>query len=222
LSEGAEAPVRRDAAPDMRMWKAWLVLFAGGVVILLVAGNLLYATALFTRNNRDYCLTCHQWNQPPGMWDLSDLHSPGLACAPCHGALPGGEARCGGFSAHPETVNPRCMGCHPRVMDGGPLDRWVEVVRRDAPSGGEGEAMARWRLEDMMYTWHVRNRVCLCTDCHRSVAHDSRRGHALRNRPRMSDCAACHYHRAKDAYVQMVPLPELRVLPAAGTGEPDA
>jgi len=223
LNEEAEVSVPGGGEPEIRAWKArWLLLFTGGLVFLLVAGNLLYAAALFTRNNRAYCLTCHRLNQPPGMWEPSTMHSPGLACQPCHGVLPGGTGRCGAFSAHPDTVNPNCIGCHPRVMEGQPLERWVEVRRSTDPPGGDGEVMARWKLKDLMYTWHVRNRVCLCTDCHRNISHDSREGSPLRYRPRIIYCGECHYHRVKDAYVQISPLPELRVSPANEGGEPDA
>lgn len=218
----SRSAARGEGERDLRLWKARLVLFTGGLVVLLVAGNLLYATALFTRNDRSYCLTCHRLNQPPVFWEPSAMHAPGLACKPCHGVLPAGPGRCGAFSAHPDTVNPNCMGCHPRVLEGKPLGRWVEAVGRAGTAGDGPEVMARWKLEDLMYAWHVRNRVCLCTDCHRTVAHDAREGSGPRNRPRMSDCAACHYHRAKDGYAQGDPLPDLRVSPAGGEGGPGA
>lgn len=216
-------PARGDGEWDLRLRKARLLVFTGGLVALLVAANLLYATALFTRSDRAYCLTCHRLNQPAAFWVPSAMHSPGLACKPCHGVLPGEGGRCGAFSAHSDTVNPNCMGCHPGVLEGKPLGRRVEARRvEEAPGAGEGEVLARWKLEDLMYTWHVGNRVCLCTDCHRNVAHDPREDPTLRNRPRMVYCAACHYHRAKDAYVQGDPLPELWVSPAGGDGGPGA
>jgi hypothetical protein len=218
---GAEqtVPVQGDGERELRRWKYRLFLFTGIVVFLLVAGNLFYVTTLFTRNSRFYCLTCHRLNQPAAMWRQSDVHSGGFACVPCHGVLPGGQARCGAFSAHPATVNPQCIGCHPRVRDGGPLDRVVEARRAPERPGEAGEVLARWSLRDLMYRWHVGNRVCVCTDCHRNVAHDPDGGSASPNRPKMVYCRECHYHRDKDAYVRISPLPELRASPAVGEGE---
>ena len=102
MSAEAEVPVSGAGEPEIRMRKTRLFLFTGGLVFLLVAGNLFYAATLFTRNNPSYCLTCHSLNQPAPMWEASEMHSPGLACLPCHGVLPGRLGRCGAFSAHPE------------------------------------------------------------------------------------------------------------------------
>lgn len=206
-----------DEKTRARRWRNRLLLFMGGTVALLVAGNLLYATASFTRNDRSYCLSCHSVDRPAGLWEPSEMHAEGMACFSCHGVLPGREALCGAFSAHPDTVNPNCIGCHPGILEGRPLGRTVEAWRA-ADLSGEEELVARWDLRDMMYTWHVRNRVCVCTDCHRNVAHDSLPASPARNRPRMEYCAECHYHSAKDDYVRVHPIPELRTVPAGEGG----
>lgn len=217
---GAEAPVPLDEETRVRRWRNRLLLFMGGAAALLVAVNLLYATASFTRNDRSYCLSCHALDRPAGYWEPSEMHAQGMACFPCHGVLPGQESPCGAFSAHPDTVNPHCIGCHPGVVEGRPLGRVVEAWRAPGQSGAEEELAARWDLRDMMYTWHVRNRVCVCTDCHRNVAHDKLAPSPLRNRPRMEYCGECHYHSAKDDYVRGDPLPELRTVPALDGGGP--
>lgn len=186
-------------------------LFSGFLVLLLLAGNLLYGTALFTRNNRSYCLNCHQYNEPSTQWEPSKMHSSGFACVPCHAVLPGRQGRCGAFSAHPETVNPNCIGCHPLVREGRPVHKAVEV-RFVFPQGPEGrKVFYEWDLQDLMYKWHIRNEVCLCTDCHRNIAHDKGADVSQRNRPKMAYCKECHYHAVKDNYVKVTPLPELVV-----------
>jgi len=211
-----------DGGGEIRKWKNRLFLFMAGAAALLVGGNLIYAMASLSRNDRSYCVTCHRLNLPAGMWEPSEMHPAGMACVPCHGVLPGRPARCGAFSAHPDTVNPNCIGCHPGVVEGRPLGRMVEAWRAPDMPGGEGKLVARWSLLDLMYTWHVRNRVCLCTDCHRNVAHDSRPGSPFRNRPRMEFCGECHYHKVKDDYVRTDPLAELRTGPAQEGGGPGA
>ncbi len=194
-----------------RRRKTGFFVFSAFLVLLLIAGNLLYGTTLFTRNNRTYCLSCHQFSQPAHMWEPSEMHSEGFACSPCHSLLPGQEGRCGAFSAHADTVNPNCMGCHPRVLEGRTLGKVVEV-HVSSPESPEGkEARYTWNLEDLMYRWHVSNRVCVCTDCHRNVAHDEVNGPLPRNRPEMTSCQGCHYHAVKDDYVKALPLPVLKV-----------
>ena len=139
------------------------------------------------------------------------MHSSGFACSPCHGLLPGQKGRCGAFSAHPETVNPNCMGCHPLVVEGRSLQKAVEV-RFFAPKAPAGrEVFYEWNLQDLMYQWHIRNKICLCTDCHRNIAHEKGTNVAHPNRPKMAYCKECHYHRVKDDYVKVSPLPELEV-----------
>jgi len=108
-------------------------------------------------------------------------------------------------------VNPNCAGCHPAIAAGKPIPGVVEVRLAEFREGIEEETVYQWGLRDLMYTWHVSNRVCLCTDCHRNVAHD-RLGPAFSgNRPRMAYCRECHYHAAKDDYVRVSPLPLLEV-----------
>jgi hypothetical protein len=212
-------PVRKNGQPEIQRGRYLLFLVAGTLVLLLVAGNLIYGATQYTRNDRSYCLGCHTLNEPERMWEPSKMHSGGLACSPCHGVLPDQQGRCGGFSAHPATVNPNCMGCHPRVVEGKPLNRVVEVRRVPARDGGTGDLMASWSLEDLMYKWHVGNKVCLCTDCHRNISHEKgEEAPGFRNRPKIAYCGECHYHQAKDSYVQISPLPELLVR-ESGEGE---
>ena len=194
-------------------------LFCALALAVLVGGNLLFATVLATRGDRAYCLGCHRRSGPAGMWEVSDRHSAGFACGHCHGVRVPEEGRCGGFSAHPRTVNRSCIGCHTGVVEGRPLQKLV-VVRVSAGKGEPtGARTHRWRLEDLMYVWHLRKRICVCTDCHRNVSHErgiEQTGH----RPKMAYCGACHYHAAKDDYVRVRPLPELEVIADGGGPAP--
>jgi hypothetical protein len=187
----------------------WVFLAA-----VLFGGNALYGLTAFTRGNRGQCLSCHRFSGTALLWEISERHSPGLACFQCHGALPGQEARCGSFSAKPEVVNPNCMGCHPGILAGTALGKEAEVRLVQADEGGK---VYRWKLEDLMYRWHLEKRICLCTDCHRNVAHEKASGAAAPHRPKLAYCGECHYHAAKDDFVNVQPLPaiEVRQIPRA-------
>jgi hypothetical protein len=144
------------------------------------------------------------------MWEASDRHAEGLTCGQCHGVLPGQDARFGAFSAHADTVNPNCMGCHKSVVEGRPLDKVVEVTLQALPDSGTGPKTYRWKLEELMYGWHLKKRICVCTDCHRNIAHEQE-STVFGHRPKMAYCKACHYHAVKDDYVKISPLPMLEV-----------
>jgi hypothetical protein len=186
------------------------LVFCCLLVAALLGGNLLYAAVLMTRETRSYCLACHRASGPALMWEASERHPEGLSCGQCHGILPGGAGRFGAFSARADTVNPHCVGCHGSVLDGRPLNRVVEVRLQASPESGAGPKVYRWRLEQLMYDWHLKKRVCLCTDCHRNVAHE-RESKAFGHRPKMAYCRACHYHAVKDDYVMISPLPTLEI-----------
>ncbi len=187
--------------------------FCGLLLLVLVGGNVLYGTVLTTRRSRSYCLGCHRFSGPARMWEPSERHSEGLTCSQCHGLLPSQRGRCGAFSARPETVDPNCMGCHPSVLEGRVAEETVRI--RLAGPGKEGAKTYAWPLKDLMYTWHLRNRVCVCTDCHRNISHEKEAG-ATGHRPKTAYCAACHYHAAKDDYARCRPLPLLEVADASG------
>lgn len=186
----------------------WVLLAAG-----FFGGNVLYGLTAFTRGDRGQCVSCHRFSATALMWEISDRHSPGLACFQCHGALPDQDARCGSFSAKPEVVNSNCMGCHSGILAGKALGKEAEVRLAHA----EGGKVYRWKLEDLMYRWHLEKRICLCTDCHRNVSHEKTSGVAAPYRPKLAYCGECHYHAAKDDYVNVQPLPaiEVRQIPRA-------
>ncbi len=209
-SAAEAAGVLELAAQRRRRFLAFLLLLAAG----LLGANFLYGTVLFTRENRDYCLQCHRLTGPAVMWEVSERHPAGVTCGPCHGLLPDQKGRCGAFSARAETVNPNCMGCHSSVVQGRPLDKVVTVRVPAVPGVGPGPKTYRWDLEQLMYGWHLKKGVCLCTDCHRNVAHE-KESNAYDHRPKMAYCKACHYHAVKDDYVRVSPLPVLEV----GEGE---
>lgn len=192
------------------------LVFSCLLVAAVLGANLLYGMVLVTRENRSYCLVCHGTSGPARMWEASDRHAAGITCGQCHGMLPGREGRCGAFSAHAETVNPNCMGCHGSVMEGRPLQRVVEVRLEAAPGTGAVPKVYRWPLEQLMYGWHLKKGICLCTDCHRNIAHEQE-SKAFGHSPKMSYCRACHYHAVKDDYVQVSPLPMLE-FKELGTG----
>jgi hypothetical protein len=186
------------------------LVFSLLLVAALLGANFLYGTALFTRENRDYCLECHRLSGSALMWEPSDRHAAGVTCGQCHGLLPDQRGRCGAFSAHAETVNPNCMGCHSSVVQGRPLDK-VVTVRLPASADTAGQPKVyRWRLEQLMYDWHLKKRICLCTDCHRNVSHEQA-SMAFGHGPKMAYCKACHYHAVKDDYVRISPLPMLEI-----------
>ena len=185
-------------------------VFCMMLLAAVLGANFLYGTVLVTRESRSYCLVCHRTSGPERMWEASDRHAEGLTCSQCHGMLPGQEGRCGAFSAHAETVNPNCIGCHNSVVEGRPLDKVVEVHLQGSPDPGTGPTIYRWRLEELMYGWHLKKRICVCTDCHRNVSHE-RESKVFGHRPKMAYCKACHYHAVKDDYVKISPLPMLEV-----------
>jgi hypothetical protein len=186
------------------------LVFCCLLLAVVLGANFLYGTVLVTREFRSYCLVCHRVSGPALMWEASDRHAEGLTCGQCHGVLPGQDGRCGAFSAHAETVNPNCMGCHNSVVEGRPLDKFVEVFLQPSPDSGKGPKIYRWKLEQLMYGWHLKKRICVCTDCHRNVAHE-RESKDFGHRPKMTYCKACHYHAVKDDYVNISPLPMLEV-----------
>ncbi len=193
------------------------LVFCFLVAAALLGVNFLYGTVLFTRENRDYCLECHRFSGPALMWEASERHAAGVTCKQCHGLLPGQKGRCGAFSAHAETVNPNCMGCHGSVLQGRPIDKVVTVRIPAAPGSRSEPRVYRWKLEQLMFDWHLKKRICLCTDCHRNVSHEQQSkefGHG----PKMAYCQACHYHAVKDDYVQVTPLPMLEVTEGERTG----
>lgn len=194
------------ASQRRRRFFVFCLLLIGG----LLGANLLYGTVLLTRENRSYCLNCHRTSGPVLMWEASERHPAGFTCAPCHAVLPGRKGRCGAFSAHPDTVNPNCIGCHESVVQGQPLNKVVEVRLRVSRDSGTAGKIYRWRLEELMYGWHLKKRVCVCTDCHRNIAHE-RESKAFGHRPKMVACKACHYHAVKDDYVRVSPLPMLEL-----------
>ncbi len=186
------------------------LVFCCLLVAAILGANLLYGTVLITRSNRSYCLRCHRTTGPALMWEASDRHAAGISCGQCHGMLPGRKGRCGAFSAHAETVNPNCVGCHRNVLKEGPLDKIVEVRLRADPDSGARAEVYRWKLGQLMYGWHLKKGICLCTDCHRNISHE-RESRRFAHRPKMSYCKACHYHAVKDDYVRASPLPMLEV-----------
>jgi hypothetical protein len=201
----------RDALALAAKRRRRFLVFCCLLVAAVLGANILYGTVLVTRASRSYCLDCHRASGPALMWEASDRHAPGLTCGPCHKLLPGQQGRCGAFSAHAETVNPNCMGCHPSVLQGRPLDKVVEVRLRAGPDSGAEPRVYRWPLEQLMYGWHLKKRICLCTDCHRNVSHE-RESRVFGHSPKMAYCQACHYHAVKDDYVQITPLPMLEII----------
>jgi hypothetical protein len=186
------------------------LVFCGVLAVVVMGANLLYGTMTITRENRTHCLTCHRGSGPALMWEASERHAAGITCGQCHGRLPGQGGRCGSFSARAETVNPNCTGCHSAVLTGRPIDKLVEVRLDPVPGAREDPRVYRWPLEELMYGWHLKKGICLCTDCHRNIAHE-RESAAFGHSPKMSYCRECHYHAAKDDYVRISPLPKLEV-----------
>jgi|YNPNPStandDraft_1061719.scaffolds.fasta_scaffold00766_20 hypothetical protein len=187
------------------------LLFAAG---LAAAADGLYGLVRHTRESRKVCLSCHEKTPGTrGLWDLSPAHARGIDCLECHTSA-GGTMK-GRISGRPETIDPNCMACHSHILEARIDSRVVTVCeRREQEHAGTDQScaktLARWPLVDLMYTWHVANRVCLCTDCHRNVAHD--KGEAgVRYVPKTAYCAGCHYHAAKDDYARMRPLPVIFV-----------
>ena len=143
------------------------------------------------------------------MWEVSDRHAEGITCVQCHGQVPDVPGRRGAFSAHANVVNPNCIGCHPSIVQGKAIAKTVNV-RFAQPSTGKKESF-EWPLQSLMYEWHLKNKICICTDCHRNVSHDQGVDASERYRPIMAYCKECHYHAAKDSYVKITPLPTMKV-----------
>ena len=218
MTNGQDAVEKREMAESNReealelasQRRRRFLVFCLLLIAVALGANLLYGTVLFTRENRSYCLRCHRTAAQALMWEASERHPAGFTCAPCHAVLPGRKVRWGAFSAHADTVNPNCIGCHESVVQGRPLNKVVEVRFRVSRDGGTAPKTYRWTLDELMYGWHLKSRVCLCTDCHRNIAHE-RESKAFGHRPKMSTCKACHYHAVKDDYVRISPLPMLEV-----------
>jgi hypothetical protein len=181
----------------------WVVI--GGI---LLGANGMYGLVHYTRDTRSVCLGCHEKDpKTKGLWDASPIHSQGISCSQCH-STPGGDFT-RPFSAHPDIVNPNCIGCHQPLLDGKVYPRHVYVVEANAGAYDRPQrVLYTWSLNDLMYTWHLEKKICLCTDCHRNVSHDTENASG-RYRPQMAYCAECHYHANKDEYARIRPLPEL-------------
>ncbi|MEW6442435.1 MAG: hypothetical protein AB1640_15970 [bacterium] len=214
--EKTETPeqARSDRSRTMRFLVFWLVL-AGA----LLGGNFLYGLVGYTRSDRGQCLSCHESTGPARMWALSARHSEGLACVQCHGAPPAREGRRGAFSAKADVVNPNCVGCHPRVLTAAPIGKAAEVKLGAQGDENGGGRIYRWKLEDLMSTWHLDKKVSLCTDCHRNVAHEKAPDAKAPNRPKLAYCGECHYHAAKDDYVKARPVPVIEIVEVRAAGE---
>lgn len=196
-------------APNARASLLVFLLFTAG---LAAAADGLYGLVRHTRESRNACLGCHEKTPGTrGLWDLSPAHGHGIDCLQCHTSA-GGTMK-GRISARPETIDPNCMACHFHILQAR-VDSRVVSVCETQPHARTADpctkTLARWPLEDLMYTWHVANKVCLCTDCHRNVAHDKGEG-GVRYVPKTAYCAGCHYHAAKDDYARVRPLPVLFV-----------
>lgn len=198
-----EVSMKESGGARLNLLIFWCVI--GGI---LFGANGIYGLVHYTRDARSYCLGCHDKTPgTKGLWDTSPLHAEGIPCSQCHSVPRGFLAK--RFSAHPHTVNPNCIGCHRPLIEGTINPRYVYA--REARGGtleGPQEVLYQWSLKDLMYTWHIQTKVCVCTDCHRNVSHDNGET-AGRYRPRMAYCAECHYHARKDDYAQMSPLPDL-------------
>jgi len=193
--------------------KKRLFLFWGLMILGLFGGNLLYGKVyLHSRHARSYCVDCHQFSSINAMWEVSDIHSQGITCIQCHGMIPGVPGRKGAFSAHSEVVNPNCIGCHPSIVQGKKIDKTVFVRLPPSKNQDKDAETFEWPLQALMYEWHIKKKICLCTDCHRNIAHSSGfEKDGARYRPAMAYCKKCHYHAAKDNYVKTSPLPALEI-----------
>ena len=193
--------------------KKRLFFFWGVLILGLLGGNLLYSNVyMHSRHDRSYCVECHQFSSIDAMWEVSDIHSEGITCIQCHGMIPGVPGRRGAFSAHHEVVNPNCIGCHPSVVQGKQIEKTVQVRLPPSKNPDKETETFEWPLQSLMYEWHVKKKICLCTDCHRNIAHSKGvETPGARYRPAMAYCKECHYHAAKDSYVKVSPLPALEI-----------
>ena len=118
------------------------------------------------------CATCHA--EAMERVSRSGMHPLEYAsCAECH-TDPACETTTGRYAAGRKNLVARCEGCHADVPD------------RTEPSK---------RHIKLSHKIHVRQEGCVCTDCHRNVAHDPFPEGT--NRPTKEACVACHEHEAE-------------------------
>ncbi len=182
----------------------WLILglLAGAVVL----PHFVFGVVRYTSQFQSTCLDCHE-NIKPGIWEQSPIHRVSVTCDKCHKDVTG--AKQGHFSAHDESLNINCIECHSEVLTGKHYETVVHARAVDPSTGQPGKILYTWALDDLQFKWHVAKKNSLCTDCHRNISHD--KVGTKKYQVIMESCAGCHYHAAKDDYVQMKPLPVLTI-----------
>jgi hypothetical protein len=78
----------------------------------------------------------------------------------------------------------------------------VLAEQLDEESGKVVRVFGPWNLKEISCRGQVS-----CIVCHKNIAHDQ--ASPPSNLPRVDYCAECHYHRAKDPFVQVSPRPRL-------------
>jgi hypothetical protein len=144
-----------------------LAALGGAAAVLVAAGAFGYFR--YTTIDSRYCASCHP--EKAARVEGSHMHPLDLAsCADCHG-----NRECdvvtGRWAARAVNLNPRCEACHEEIRE------LTEPKRQ---------------LIKLSHKIHIQQEGCVCTDCHRNVAHDRFPGGT--NRPTKETCACCHEH----------------------------
>jgi hypothetical protein len=155
---------------DVKKSKMILAALAGAAVVLGVAAA--YGYFRYVTVDSRYCASCHA--DEMALLEASHVHPLDLAgCNDCH-ADAACETVTGRFAAKAANLNERCLACH------GDMPEQTEPKKQ---------------LIKLSHKIHIDQEGCVCTDCHRNVAHDRFEGGT--NRPAKETCYRCHEHKVE-------------------------
>jgi len=180
--------------------KAWII---GGVTALVFLGaNISFGILGYTTRNPSECRSCHE--KPYKLWKNNKIHKLSIKCLYCHSNI--SSSQYGylpkKFFAMAEELDKECLKCHENFMDKEKLKTTVLAEWIDYKSQKVMKVLGKWNIKQIT----CRGKFS-CIACHKNISHD--RCISPTNLPRVDYCAACHYHREKDAFCQVSPGPRL-------------
>ena len=149
--------------------KSLMILAAVGGFLAVLAAAAAFGYFRYVTVDSRYCASCHTGEME--QLERSHLHPlEHASCADCH-ADPECGTVTGRFAARAENLNARCEKCH------------GDIPEQDEPNK---------QLIKLSHKIHIGQEGCVCTDCHRNVAHDPFPEGT--NRPNKETCYRCHEH----------------------------
>lgn len=183
-----------------RSQKAWII---GGLTALIFLGaNLTFAILGYSTRDPSECGKCH--TDSYRLWKDNKFHKLSIKCVYCHSSVSSSQYAYipNRLYAIGEELDRECLKCHENFMDEEKLQTTIFAEWVDKESGKVKRVFGPWSLKEVA----CRGKFS-CLACHKNMAHD--RAILSTNLPRVEYCAACHYHREKDAFCQVYPGPRL-------------